>query len=167
VQRLFRLRAFQGNAGHQDQAIGTRHQPHGAINVTADLASVSDQLRQRHVVLQRNQDQSGRFVPKAAAPWNIRPPPPLGHEVREDADMGELLDALNAVDARGAAPDEPKSTVDQAAAAFQSASRRVGEAVDAARQPDMPLDVLARLVRQAPLPSLAIAFVLGVIVARR
>jgi hypothetical protein len=31
----------------------------------------------------------------------------------------------------------------------------------------MPLDVLARLVRQAPLPSLAVAFVLGVIVARR
>jgi hypothetical protein len=88
-------------------------------------------------------------------------------KVPEDADMGELLDALNAVDARGAAPDEPKSTVDQAAEVFQRASRRVGDAVDAARQPDMPLDVLARLVRQAPLPSLAVAFVLGVIVARR
>jgi hypothetical protein len=50
--------------------------------------------------------------------------------------MGELRDALNTLDAGGAAPDEPKSTVDQAAKAFQSASRRVGEAVDAARQPD-------------------------------
>ena len=76
----------------------------------------------------------------------------------EDADMGELLDALNTLDAGGAAPQEPKSTVDQAAKAFQSASRRVGEAVDAARQPDMPLDVLTRLVRQVPLQSLAIAF---------
>ena len=85
----------------------------------------------------------------------------------EDADMGELLDALNAADAVGATPEEPKSTINQAAEAFQSASRRVGDSVDAARQPDMPLDVLARLVRQAPLPSLAIAFVLGVIVARR
>ena len=67
--------------------------------------------------------------------------------------MGELLDALNTLDAGGAAPDEPKSTVDQAAKAFQSASRSVGEAVVAARQPDMPLDVLTKLVRQAPLQS--------------
>ena len=81
--------------------------------------------------------------------------------------MGELLDALNALDAGGAAPEEPKSTVHQAAKAFQSASRRVGEAVDAARQPDMPLDVLTKLVRQVPLQSLAIAFVLGVMVSRR
>jgi len=87
--------------------------------------------------------------------------------VPEDADMGELLDALNTLDAGGAAPEEPKSTVDQAANAFQSASRRVGEAVDAARQPDMPLDVLTKLVRQVPLQSLAIAFVLGVMVSRR
>lgn len=99
--------------------------------------------------------------------WNIWPPAPLGYEILEDADMGELLDALNAADAGGAAPDEPKSTVDQAAEAFQRASRRVGEAVDAARQPDMPFDVLTRLVRQAPLQSLAVAFVVGVIVARR
>jgi hypothetical protein len=81
--------------------------------------------------------------------------------------MGELLDALNTLDAGGAAPDEPKSTVDQAAKAFQNASRSVGEAVDAARQPDMPLDLLTKLVRQAPLKSLAIAFVVGVMVARR
>jgi ElaB/YqjD/DUF883 family membrane-anchored ribosome-binding protein len=87
--------------------------------------------------------------------------------VPEDADMGELLDALNTLDAGGAAPEEPKSTVDQAAKAFQSASRRVGEAVDVARQPDMPLDVLTKLVRQVPLQSLAIAFVLGVMVSRR
>jgi hypothetical protein len=86
--------------------------------------------------------------------------------VPEDADMGELLDGLNTLDAN-AVPDKPKSTVDQAAKAFQSASRRVGEAVDAAQQPDMPLDVLTRLVRQAPLQSLAIAFVVGVMVARR
>jgi ElaB/YqjD/DUF883 family membrane-anchored ribosome-binding protein len=87
--------------------------------------------------------------------------------VPEDADMGELLDALNTLDAGGAAPEEPKSTVDQAAKAFQSASRRVGEAVDAAQQPDMPLDDLTKLVRRVPLQSLAIAFVLGVMVSRR
>ncbi len=81
--------------------------------------------------------------------------------------MGELLDALNQLDAGGAAPNEPKSTDDQAAKAFQSASRRVGAAVDAARQRDMPRDVLAKLVREAPLQSLAIAFVFGVMAAKR
>ncbi len=82
--------------------------------------------------------------------------------------MGELLDALNGAGTGGAAPpDDPKSTVEQAADAFQTASRRVGEAVDAARHPNMPLDVLTKLIRQAPLQSLAIAFVLGLIVARR
>ena len=81
--------------------------------------------------------------------------------------MGELLDALNAVDAGGAASANRKSTVEQAAETFQSASRRVIDAVDAARQPDMPLDILARLVRQAPLQSLAVAFLAGLMVARR
>ena len=55
VQRLFRFRAFQGNSDHQDQAIRTRHQANGSVDVAARLASVSDQLRQRHVVLQQNQ----------------------------------------------------------------------------------------------------------------
>lgn len=81
--------------------------------------------------------------------------------------MGELLDALNAVEAGGVPPGDRKSTIEQATETFQSASRRVEEAIDAARQPDMPLDILARLVRQAPLQSLAVAFLAGVMVARR
>jgi hypothetical protein len=81
--------------------------------------------------------------------------------------MGELLDALNAAGTGGAAPDDPKSTFGQTAEVIQNASRRVGEAVDAARQPDMPLDILTKLVRQVPLQSLAIAFVLGLVLARR
>ena len=82
--------------------------------------------------------------------------------------MGELLDALNAAGTGGAIPpDDPKSTVEQAADAFQTASRRVGQAVDAARQPDMPLDILTKLVRHAPLRTILIAFVLGLMVARR
>jgi len=62
---------------------------------------------------------------------------------------------------------ETKSTIDQATETIQSATRRVGEVVDAARQPDMPLDVLTKLVRQAPLPALGIAFLIGIIIARR
>jgi ElaB/YqjD/DUF883 family membrane-anchored ribosome-binding protein len=71
--------------------------------------------------------------------------------------MDELQDAR----------EDPKSTLDQTAEVFQNAGRRVGEAVDAARQPDMPLDILTKLVKQAPLQSLAIAFILGLMVARR
>ena len=48
-----------------------------------------------------------------------------------------------------------------------SASHRISDAIDAGRGPDMPLDILARLVREASLHSLAIAFLLGVAVARR
>ncbi|HEY4969763.1 MAG TPA: hypothetical protein VII35_07645 [Steroidobacteraceae bacterium] len=62
---------------------------------------------------------------------------------------------------------ETKSTLDQATETIQSATRRVSDVVDAARQPDMPLDVLTKLVRQAPLPALGIAFLIGVIIARR
>jgi hypothetical protein len=58
--------------------------------------------------------------------------------------MGELLDALNAADA----------------------DYRTGGAI-AAPEPSNALDRLAKLVREAPLPSLAIAFLLGVIISRR
>jgi len=58
-------------------------------------------------------------------------------------------------------------TVDPAAETIRSASHRVSDAIDAGREPDMPLDILTKLVREAPLPSLAIAFLLGVLVARR
>ncbi len=36
------------------------------------------------------------------------------------------------------------------------------DAIEAGREPDMPLDILAKLVREAPLPALTIAFLLGV-----
>ncbi len=81
--------------------------------------------------------------------------------------MGELLDALNAVDRGGGATGKRRSAVEQAAQTFRNASRQVEDAIDAARQPDMPLDSLARLVKQAPLQSLAVAFLAGVMVARR
>ena len=81
--------------------------------------------------------------------------------------MGELVDALKAVDRGGRATGKRRSAVEQAAQTFRNASRQVEDAIDAARQPDMPLDNLARLVRQAPLQSLAVAFLAGVMVARR
>ncbi len=82
--------------------------------------------------------------------------------------MGELLDALNGVNA-GAPLEEPaeKSATERAAESVRSASHRVSDATEAGREPDMPLDILAKLVREAPLPALTIAFLLGVLVARR
>ncbi len=40
-------------------------------------------------------------------------------------------------------------------------------AVNAAKQPGMPLSILSNVVREAPLGSVLVAFMLGVVVARR
>jgi hypothetical protein len=78
--------------------------------------------------------------------------------------MGELLDALNAVDDH----DPPaKSAVDQAVELFRSASQKVNEAIEAVQEPGMPLDAISRWARQAPLQALAAAFLIGVMTARR
>ena len=60
-----------------------------------------------------------------------------------------------------------KSVADRAAETIRSASHRISDAIDAGREPDMPLDILSKLIREAPLPSLTIAFLLGILVARR
>jgi hypothetical protein len=75
--------------------------------------------------------------------------------------MGELTDSLNALDEREAPPDKLReSTLDQAAEAGD-------RAIEACREPGMPLYTLSRLTRQAPLQALAVAFLLGVLVTRR
>jgi hypothetical protein len=76
--------------------------------------------------------------------------------------MGELMDALDALDDRGPAAD-PANPFDQAAQSFRTVSQRVNEAIEAVREPGMPLDMLARFTLQA----LAVAFLVGVIVTRR
>jgi hypothetical protein len=82
--------------------------------------------------------------------------------------MGELLDRLNAMDSRPRAPGEPiRSVADQTAQAFRSASQRVNEAIEAVREPGMPLEMISRWTRRAPLQALAAAFLVGVIMARR
>lgn len=82
--------------------------------------------------------------------------------------MGESLDALNAADKGGAAPFEPtQSAVDQGAEVFRLASQKVSEAIEAVQEPGMPLDIISRWTRQAPLQALAAAFLIGVMTARR
>jgi hypothetical protein len=55
----------------------------------------------------------------------------------------------------------------EASVAVQSTTQSIADAVAAGRRPGAPLDQLARLTREAPLQSLAVAFILGLIVARR
>jgi hypothetical protein len=65
-------------------------------------------------------------------------------------------------------PEEPaQSAVSQVVDGIQSASQRVSQAIETGRKPGMPLDILAARVREAPLAALAIAFLLGIAVARR
>ena len=51
--------------------------------------------------------------------------------------------------------------------ALKAAAARVKATIDAARQPGMPLSVLSNIAREAPLGSLAIAFMIGIAVGRR
>ena len=80
--------------------------------------------------------------------------------------MGELLDALNALDDNGPAP-KPINALDQMAQSFRSAGQCVNETIEALREPGMPLEKVARLTRQAPLQVLAAAFLIGVLLTRR
>jgi hypothetical protein len=79
--------------------------------------------------------------------------------------MGELLDAPNAADRDG--DTSTKSAIDQAADLFRTASQRVNEAIEAVREPGMPLDKISRWTRQMPLQALAVAFLVGVMTVWR
>jgi hypothetical protein len=50
---------------------------------------------------------------------------------------------------------------------FVKAAQSVGAAYDGARKRGMPLGILSNIVREAPLGSLLVAFLLGIAVARR
>ncbi len=79
--------------------------------------------------------------------------------------MGELLDKLNASDATA---DASRTTsFDRAADLFRGASKQVNEAIDAAREPGMPLDRVSRWTQQMPIQALAVAFLIGVMTPRR
>lgn len=90
--------------------------------------------------------------------------------------MGQLLDALNAVDADiAAANNKPTSPVDepitddQISSVVDEATESVIGAADRAapRKSDTAIEVVTKLVRQAPLQALAVAFLFGIAVARR
>jgi hypothetical protein len=59
------------------------------------------------------------------------------------------------------------SAATQSTDTLRTASQRASEATGSGRAPGTPLDTIARLVREAPLHLLMIAFLLGMVVARR
>ena len=62
---------------------------------------------------------------------------------------------------------ESRPTIEKAPEAVKDTAQRVGSAIDAGRKPGMPLSILSNIAREAPLGSLLVAFLLGVLVARR
>jgi hypothetical protein len=63
-------------------------------------------------------------------------------------------------------PEEPSAAA-KLVDGIQTATGAVSDAIDAGREPGMPLDVLAKAVREAPLAALGIAFMVGLVFARR
>jgi hypothetical protein len=58
-------------------------------------------------------------------------------------------------------------TITELTAALRSAADRLSETVATTRQPGKPLATVSAVTREAPLTSLAVAFLFGVAVARR
>lgn len=67
--------------------------------------------------------------------------------------------------------DDPKPTLKSMASSvyetLSQAGHTVNETFENAKKPGMPLSVLSNVAREAPLASLAVAFLVGVAVARR
>ena len=78
----------------------------------------------------------------------------MSDEVQQPPLIYEGLDPLS----------EPRSVVAEASEAVKGAANRKGDAIDKGRKPVMPLSVLSNVVREAPLGSLLVAFLLGVLV---
>ena len=63
----------------------------------------------------------------------------------------------------------PKQTsaIAEASEALKGTIKGIGNAIETGRRPGMPLSVLSNIAREAPLGSLMVAFLLGVMLARR
>jgi len=63
--------------------------------------------------------------------------------------------------------EDRKSAIDSFVGLVKHAARQVSDAVEAGRKPGMPISVLSNSAREAPIASLLIAFLLGIVIARR
>jgi hypothetical protein len=73
---------------------------------------------------------------------------------------------LSPVDYEGLDP-APKPAARELSQALRDAVRRAKDAIEAGRQPGMPLSVLSNVAREAPLGSLLLAFLVGIAIGRR
>jgi len=65
------------------------------------------------------------------------------------------------------AQSEPRSAVAEVSDAVKGATQTIRQAIDTGKKPGMPLRILSNIAREAPLGSLLIAILLGVVIARR
>jgi hypothetical protein len=63
-------------------------------------------------------------------------------------------------------PLEEPGTASKIVDGIKVASSAVGDAIETGLEPGMPLDIVVRAVREAPLAALGIAFMLGFVFAR-
>jgi hypothetical protein len=63
--------------------------------------------------------------------------------------------------------EQAKEAVQTVSQTVQATTRTVADAIEEARQPGAPLDRLAQWTRAAPLHSLAVAFLVGIVLGRR
>lgn len=76
---------------------------------------------------------------------------------------GEPLRTTNSQDKLVQAKEAIQATTEK----VNATTRAVADAIEAGRQPGAPLDRLARWAREAPLHSIAVAFLIGIILGRR
>jgi hypothetical protein len=62
---------------------------------------------------------------------------------------------------------DPHPTLDQTLDKVKTVSGQVREGLERAREADMPLGIISSLTKEAPLPALMIAFLLGILIGRR
>jgi hypothetical protein len=63
--------------------------------------------------------------------------------------------------------DQAKEAVHAAGETVKTTTQTLAKAIDEGRRPGAPLDRLAHWTREAPLHAIAVAFLVGVIVANR
>jgi ElaB/YqjD/DUF883 family membrane-anchored ribosome-binding protein len=63
--------------------------------------------------------------------------------------------------------EQAKEAVETVAETVQTTTRTVADAIEAGRRPGAPLYRLAEWTREAPMHSLAIAFLFGILIGRR
>jgi hypothetical protein len=79
-----------------------------------------------------------------------------------------MADEFTAADVPSIQPGDPdeKSARERVAERGKAAGQGVNRAIETGREPGMPLDIVSKMVREAPLHSLVIAFLLGMAISR-